>query len=543
MKRTISKHWPLIMGIAVLWLTVGVLFILSTKQNDGHLAYALDDSYIHMAIAKNFSQHGVWGVTRYEFTSSSSSLFWTLLLSVVYLVFGVHEASPLILNITSATLIVLLVYWILSKHSSPFGLLYIFLILLGMIFATPLPALIFTGQEHTLHALITIFFVYLSAKALSEEAFRSLAFDSVLLLVVAPVLTLIRYEGLFLVLVVCTLFILRKRWAYSLSLGALAIVPIGVYGIISVAHGWFWLPNSVLLKGTLPDLTSAKAIITLVYSRYLQLLATPHILFIVIAALILYVFRFKKEKGIWEHGQIMVVVFIATTLLHLQFARTGWFYRYEAYLVGLGIFVVGTSLREYLPQELQIEIDSKSLLRYAGLAFLIFLIVSPFVVRGTISVSEIPQATTNTYEQQYQIGLFVREFYQGQAVAATDIGAINYLADIKCLDLVGLGNVEVARAKRGGYYDGQHISELAESEHVGIAVGYDYLFKRDETKETQSQWTKVGQWKILNNVVCGQNAVVFYAVDPSEVDGLIENLRTFSSQLPKGVVQTGEYTK
>jgi hypothetical protein len=71
----------LIASIGILWIIVATILVLSIIRNQGHVVYALDDAYIHMAIAKNFAQHGVWGITQYGFTSSSSSLLYTLLLS------------------------------------------------------------------------------------------------------------------------------------------------------------------------------------------------------------------------------------------------------------------------------------------------------------------------------------------------------------------------------------------------------------------------------------------------------------------------------
>jgi len=98
--------------MGVYWVTVIVLVILSTNLNEGHLIYPLDDTYIHMSIAKNVVLHHVFGVTRYEFTSSTSSPLWTFLLAITYLAFGVNERSPLILNLLFGTLAILIM-WLL----------------------------------------------------------------------------------------------------------------------------------------------------------------------------------------------------------------------------------------------------------------------------------------------------------------------------------------------------------------------------------------------------------------------------------------------
>jgi hypothetical protein len=221
----------------------------------------------------------------------------------------------------------------------------------------------------------------------------------------------------------------------------------------------------------------------------------------------------------------------------MLFARVGWFFRYEAYLVALGIFAIALAVHEYIPK--RILLNRHSIPKYVIISFLIFVLISPLAIRGYVSLITTPLATTNIYQQQYQMGLFLREFYQGEAVAANDIGAINFLADIKCLDLWGLGNLEVTRAKRGGFYNTDYIYNLAKKENVKIAIVYDHWFTK--YGGTPPQWIKVGEWKIQNNVVCGGDTVSFYAVDPEEEYRLIENLKTFSTKIPRNIEQSGKY--
>src|SRR5438477_7234491 len=107
-RRIVGTFWPLFAAIGLLWVSVAALLVISARQNNGRMMYALDDAYIHMAMAKNFAQHGVWGITSHGFSSSSSSLLWTLLLSLCYLVFGVQDSTLLVLNVVFASAVLFL---------------------------------------------------------------------------------------------------------------------------------------------------------------------------------------------------------------------------------------------------------------------------------------------------------------------------------------------------------------------------------------------------------------------------------------------------
>ena len=230
MKKTLLQHWPLYASVLILSLLLWLILAISFSQNQGHLVYALDDAYIHMAMARNFSHYGVWGVTRYGFTSSSSSILWTLLLSLTYYLFGVSQIAPLLWNVVFAVLVLWAAYAILNWYKLPPALKLA--ALLAIIFLIPLPTLILSGLEQNLQTLLAMLATFLAARMLSGEAPTSASRDSTLLLVLAPLVTAVRFEGMFLILAICGLLLLCKRWFYALAFGVCGFLPVVIYGII-----------------------------------------------------------------------------------------------------------------------------------------------------------------------------------------------------------------------------------------------------------------------------------------------------------------------
>lgn len=530
----VKRHWQLIAGIIILFLLVAALFALSVKRTGGRLIYFLDDPYIHMALAKNISEHGVWGVTKYEFSSSSSSPLWTVILASAYLLFGVNELAPFVLNLIIGSFLIFCVHALLKRFETRPALAFV--VLLAVIFLAPVPPLVFFGLEHILQILIDVLFAYLAAKFLSDE--KPPAKKYISLLALAPFVTTVRYEGMFLVFVVCVLFAFRRRFLQAILLGALGALPIAIYGLISLSKGWYFLPNPVLIKGYMPKLFSLAGIFEL--ARYYEdvLAKSYHVAFLILAALVALISQLKRQDKKWESITIMNVIFIATALLHLQFARSSIRgIRYDAYLVALGLFALGVWLSQYIAQS-PLKISKDSLPRCAAIAVFVLIAAFPVGWRGVRSFYNTPRATKNIYEQQYQMGLFLKKFYQGASVAVNDIGAVNFLADIKCLDLWGLADFDVAKLRRQGRYDAQKIYELAKQKDVKIAIVYENWFA-----SLPKEWVKVGQWTVSDNVVLGGETVSFFAVGVNRAGSLIANLKEFAPYLPKDVVQSGVYAE
>ena len=528
-KKDATGNWPLFASLIIFGVVISVLFILSIAKNQGHLVYALDDPYIHMSIAKNFVQHGVWGITQYGFTSSTSSLLWTLLISLSYYIFGVNEITPFILNIIFAVMTIFLIYCIFRKLKvSP---IYTFLVLMAVIFFTPIPTLIFTGMEHTMQIFLIILFAYISAQILSNDREDLYKY----LLLVAVLVTMARYESLFLILTVSILFLLKKKYICSCLLLMVSLIPVGIYGIISMDNGWFFLPNSLVLKSFYLVNNGSQSSISTIFNFFHyfigQFMLNKSVSVLLLLSSLFFIFKLKNRK-FWDLNSILLVIFISTASLHMLFAKMGFFYRYESYLVALGIFVISLELYKFLPENgLFYNLDKIKILRYLLSLFIMCLVVFTLTDRGYSSLTETSPATNNIYEQQYQMSLFVNQFYSGDGVALNDIGLVNYAASINCLDLYGLGSLQVAKVKKDGYYDSAEISKLVDEDNIKVVIIYDSWFKGG----IPSNWVKVGQWKIKNNVVCGDDMVSFYAVDPKDKDSLIKNLKTFSSQLPKDV--------
>jgi len=493
-----------------------------------------------MAMARNFSLYGVWGVTRYGFASSSSSILWTLLLSLTYYLFGVSQIAPLLWNLLFAVLLLWVAYAILTWYKLPPALKLA--ALLAIIFLIPLPALILSGLEQNLQTLLALLATFLAARVLSGEAPSTAARDPTLLLVLAPLATAVRFEGMFLVLAICSLFLLCKRWVYALAFVVCGFLPVVTYGIISVSHGWFWLPSSVLLKGMMPDLSSLSGLfLSLVINAFVNLHLGLHVFVLLIAVLLFYVLACGKGRGVLDSRQLMGAILLVTAFPHVEFVQVSPLFRYDAYLFALGVVFLASQFPRAMPDLPTRTSFSRELIpKYLSIGALALLLFFPLAVKGWRLLWFLPQCTTNIFEQQYQMGSFVRQYYQGSVVALNDVGAVNFLADIHCLDLWGLANRDVTALKRAHNYHTRDIAHLSKQAGARIAIVYDHWFA-GEVGGLPGEWVRVGRWTIQNNVIAGGDTVSFYALDSSEVSHLIQCLREFSLRLPRGVIQSGSY--
>jgi hypothetical protein len=504
-----KKYIPLLSGLSFVAITVAVLEYVTFKKTGGHFCYPLDDTFIHMAVAKNLVLYGNWGITPDGFVSTSSSPLFTIVLSLFFKLFSVSIIIPFVISCVGTLLILLAIQQELNKHSSLTSFNKIVCVIVVLLTGA-IPALTILGMEHTLQIAFTLFFVHSIATLLSPGNKNSIWQAAAW----AALMTATRYENAFFILAAFALLAWQKHFKTAIVISIAGGLPLLLFGVYSKMHGGYFIPNSVLIKGNQNFKYFLNGGTTI-------LQATASISGIIVVALIIVLIKLQAKK--YDRNFWILSMLIIAGLMHSVFASFGWFYRYEAYLIVLGSLHL-TKIGLQWVQENGLAGIKKQIITVVIAAIIFY----SLPVRGLNSFRNSIRAVYNIYEQQYQMGLFFKEFYKGQTVAANDIGAISYMADLNTIDMWGLGNNAVAQARKNDYWTNDFLRKLVTDNHTRVAVIFDSWFDKD----LPNQWVKVATWEMPYNYICGDIKVTFYGITASEASLLKTNLSAFALQLP-----------
>ncbi|MCS6979352.1 MAG: hypothetical protein NZM15_04530 [Flavobacteriales bacterium] len=490
----------------------------------GHYIYPLDDTYIHLAVARNLAFHNTWGINPGQFSSASSSPFFTCLLSLAIKLFGANDYIPLVLNGILANGILIFMY--LFFRSYPFSF---FLTAFFVVGASLLPIQVVVGMEAPLQILMVLFMMqsfrdwqrtqYADGKK-QKLFWATLAWAG-----------LVRYELLFpgLLLLIFALWG-GAPWRKVFSAAFFLLAPVVLFGFWCMAHAEFFLPNSVLSKSRLR--LQGETLGQMVRDALVTLFSNQHHLYSLATLVVVSLSHAKPITGsffsnlktniFWQKAALPACT-ILTLLAHMTLGGVGWLFRYEAYLMAMIGVTMGTSLNwQYLRRQ---NFRYRILLALCG-----FLTLNSVTQLGIGNYALLRAAHQNIHDQQWQIARFLHQYFPKKIVAVNDIGLISYKADVEVVDMVGIGTSSILRL---WLYAPEKVADSLNALSYDLMVIYDSWFRQIPFEGRCA----VGQICIPNNRICGDSVVSFY-VSCRDTGGLrkaCQALKEFAPSLPQGV--------
>jgi hypothetical protein len=522
-------------GIGSYVIVTAVLVARGLMLDHGHVVYVIDDPAIHLSVAKNLVEHGTWGVVPGHFQSASSSPLWTVLLGAwLKVVPGPDSVAPLMLNAAAAVGVIAVMAGnqrvLLPRWRRPLDALAVVLLVNVILF---LPGLAMTGMEHTLHMALVLGAVVLFHRQLTGQPRVGPAWLPYLLVTLA---TFARFETAFVATGIALGLLVappvargpgfdagQAGWVSRARTPVLVMVasglPLAVFGLFNKAMGQGWLPNSVMAKAT----TSTTGVGDTLFSGALTRFSTD-VLVAGLTGLALVALILAGRR--WTQWSFPAVVVAVTVGFHMLFARVGWYERYQAYLIALGVYAALCLVADRLPVELP---PARSLVVPALVG--VMLLFSGNKPAQTIEAS---RGANETYGQRYMAGRFFERYYDGQPIATGELGYISLFHDGPITDIFGLGDYDVLRAWQdaGGLPRAPYWDRLADERGFQVVAVYPLtLFS-----ETPANWIAVGTWDADHELTTAPSGQFqWFATDPDAVAPLREHLIEFQDELPAGV--------
>lgn len=492
-----------------MYLLGSLLLLLSLlRQTHGLMVYALDDPYIHLALAEQLA-HGHYGINAGEITSPSSSLLWPFLL-VPFAGTRVHALLPLAWNLLCGSGTAWLIGLCLTRWSglrprdSPLDnghLVWPKRVIVGvlLLLVANVWTLTFVGMEHGLQIFLATVCAYGITEVLSGRPMP------VGVLMAAAVLPSVRYEGLGVTLAVAVaMYGRRRQWFAPAVLVAISVVPLLGFSLFLQAHGLPLLPNSVMVKSSVAGRSGGAGAhaLRIVWENLRRgpgnVERWPVALLL---CLLLQLWWNEKDRSRrWALGGAALAL-----LLQVLVGQNGWFTRYEVYAVIFGTMIVVRMLAERPPF---------LFLYFAG--GLLFLGM-PYV----LSTERVVEAEMEIYGQQYQMHRFLQNFYHGN-VAVNDLGLVAYgkPPGTYVLDLWGLASTEASTRQ---HKDAGWLGEITQRHDAALAIIYPTWYEG-----IPAEWAPLGSLCLAATNHCA----VFYSTEPTRRAELGEDLARFRQTLP-----------
>lgn len=499
-------------GIVFLLLIVLIEFLAIMNLNHGLLVYTLDDPYIHLALARHIIQ-GHYGINSIEFSAPSSTIIWPFLLAP----FSSYAYFPFLLNIIVSIATVFVYTKILTvsfqtKENKNRLLITSFLFLL--ILATNLVGLIFTGMEHSLQVLITAVIAYgLIIEIKNNRITRWL----LIAIIAAP---LVRYENLGISIAALCYLIFNRYTIKAAYTTAILVVLVGGFSLFLIQLGLDPLPTSIIVKSSVVG--SGGTLYSILENIWHALNdGQGIILSLGIATLLIFMFidgDIKRKK--------LAFAAVVALLIHLFVGKYNYFNRYEIYVWTFFLLIVLFLAAPVINKILERGNKRSGLIWVIIISICMIFILSTRYIGGLF---DIPIASNNIYEQQYQMHRFAVDYYN-KPVAVNDLGYVSYKNDNYVLDLYGLASFE-SLEDRKSEKNTKWMQNLTDEKQTGLAMIYEEWFHSIPKK-----WIKIGDLYLgKRQITPAYFRVAFYATNPEVYPEIVTKLKSFIKTLPEDV--------
>lgn len=516
MKMVNISSWRVVC-LAVLALC-GIAFAVSLKITDGNLVYAIDDCYIHLALARNLSETGVWGIRPNEYAFASSSPLWTCLLAVSFRIFGFHEvfaAVYAVLFCVASAWVVdrILSIWLRSGWQRA-------ILSVCIMLALPITTAAILGMEHAMHVFSILLLTY----------FYLRKFPPGRLMLAAAFAASARYESLFVIIPLAVAELCQRRMRESLALLVGAFAPPVCYGAYALAHGGTFLPNSLMVK-------SALSIGYAFHDRLWQAASCGRMVenaVVYFSGLMLIALSFAA--GLTGRFRLLLLASAVSVFGHLVFAKTGWIYnvnRYEMYLIALStplVLLAIAQIKSACVENQFRRLVNLTLLAVGGI-FLVGMLA--YGLDSGLRALRVPRETYETPLVGARVLASLPKDRQGP-IFLNDLGLIAERTTVPIIDVCGLGEQDTFELRRAGNRSPSRMADVLRRRNARYAA----VFPRMWSCKVMTEEFALKPVAML----CGakQNAwptgqLLFYAFKKEDEPFLAKHVKDFQSQLPKGL--------
>lgn len=493
-------------------LFLGVCWAVMSWLRWGEIAYPLDDTYIHLAVAQTLAEHGTWGIRPGEFQSASSSPLWTLLLTFVVWVLpsGALLAAPLVVATGCGMGSMWFASGLLAQRWRGWRLTAMNgVILVG----GGVGSACLVGMDSALQIFVCVALIERIDRLLHVGLDRRLFCQITVLFACAGVT---RYENLAL-----ALLLLATVWWVAMARGAswrratrvwgppctawlaALLLPLIVFGLVGLANGQYFLPTSVIAKGA--ETSGPRAGEWWWLPVILPMRATA-----LSACLAMTAWLALRLRGKDPVGACLSLSVALATVAQIAFSNIGeanaHFYRYQSFLLACALLV----LLRWAPTPTRAAVA-------IGVTAL---------VTVTVGARQLALQDRQTGEMQHQQALtaaFIGTLPRSWPVAVNDLGLVALRTQQPVTDLMGLGDAEVAAIRVAGGLTPESVAALARNRDLAVAVLYPHWFE-----DTLPAWPEVARWCLdVQPTTAAGRCVSIYSPDPARRAELIEAVARF----------------